>query len=213
MNAVRLRIVAYSDYVCPWCYIALHRVERLQREYPVDVEWRPFELHPETPATGARWLGRLGAERRVRAYTGNILTLADESDIPMAMPEMIANSHKALEAGEFAKEHGGFEALHAALFRAYFADARDIGDVDVICDVARACGVQDQHLREALTEERYAARVDQSTAEAHAAEIFSAPTFVFSGGFRLTGAQDYAVFENVTRRLLDRIASGVIVVD
>ena len=212
-HAARLRIVAWSDYVCPWCYIALERIERLQREYPVDVDWRSFELHPETPVTGARWLGRLGSEARIRAYTGNILHLAEDSDIPMAMPEVIVNSHKALEAGEFAREHGGFEALHHALFRAYFAEARDIGDVDVICDLARTCGVDDQRLRQALVDETYRARVDASTAAAHADEIYSAPTFVFTGGFRLTGAQDYAVFENVTRRLLDRIASGVIAAD
>ncbi|MEX2225934.1 MAG: DsbA family protein [Dehalococcoidia bacterium] len=41
----RLEIIAYSDYVCPWCYIGLHRIEQLQREFPVDVTWRPFELH------------------------------------------------------------------------------------------------------------------------------------------------------------------------
>ena len=165
-GAVRLKIVAYSDYVCPWCYIALHRIERLQAEYPVDVEWRPFELHPETPKSGAHWLGRLGSERRISAYTNNILMLAHDSDIPMAMPEVIANSHLALEASEYARESGGFEALHHALFAAYFDEGRNISDIDVICDVARACGVDDQGLRQALTDETYAARVDASTAAA-----------------------------------------------
>ena len=209
-TSVRLKITAYSDYVCPWCYIGLHRVEELQRAYPVDVEWRPFELHPETPKSGAHWLGRLGSERRIAAYTNNILMLAHDSDIPMAMPEIIANSHLALEASEFAREHGGFDALHHALFSAYFDHGRNIGEIDVVCDVARACGVDDQRLRQALVDETYAARVDASTEAARNDEILSAPTFVFTGGFRLTGAQDYAVFENVTKRLLARIASGAL---
>lgn len=200
----RLRIVAYSDYVCPWCYIGLHRIERLQRDFPVDVEWRPFELHPETPKDGADMRGRLGSETRARAYAGNILNLANASGIVMRMPHVVSNSHLALEAAEFAREHGGFEAYHRALFVAYFERGRDIGDAEVLCEIAREAGVDDQQLRSALAEETYAAAVDRSTEEARADEILSTPTFIYEGGFRLTGAQDDAVFASITSRLLAR---------
>jgi len=208
VDLTRLAIVAYSDYVCPWCYIGLHRIEQLRREYPVDVEWRPFELHPETPRTGADLRGRLGNAARVRAYVGNIAGLAAESGIAMRMPEVVSNSHLALEAAEFAREAGGFEAYHRALFRAYFEEGRDIGDADVLCDVARGCGVDDQGLRRALAEETYRERIDRVTEEARADEILSTPTFIFTGGFRLVGAQDYAVFASVTGRLLARMSGG-----
>lgn len=205
------RIVAYSDYVCPWCYIGHRRIERLRREFPVEVEWRPFELHPETPRTGAHLTGRLGNGARVRAYMDNIIGLARESDIAMRMPVVVANSHRALEAAEFARDHGGLAAMHDALFRAYFEEARDIGDIDELCAIARACGVDDQGLRQALSDETYAARIDEITAAAREDEILSTPTFVFPGGFRLVGGQDYEVFASVTRRIMDRIASGAIV--
>lgn len=204
------RIVAYSDYVCPWCYIGFRRIEQLQREFAVEVEWRPFELHPETPTTGARLDGRLGSATRARAYEQNILGIARDSDIAMRMPAVISNSHRALEAAEFAREHGGFHEMHAALFAAYFEQAQDIGDVDVLCDVARTSGVDDQRLRQALADETYAARVDELTDAARRDEILSTPTFVFPGGFRLIGGQEYAVFQSVTRRLIERIAAGVI---
>ncbi len=202
-----MRIVAYSDYVCPWCYIGLQRVERLQAELPVDVEWRPFELHPETPRTGADLRGRLGNSERVRAYTRNIIALADDVGLPMRMPPVVANSHRALEAAEFAREHADaatFAAYHRALFRAYFEELRNIGDADVLCEIARGCGVDDQGLRQALADDRYAETVDRITREARDDEVLSTPTFVYEGGFRLTGAQDYNVFESITRRLLER---------
>jgi predicted DsbA family dithiol-disulfide isomerase len=208
--AAPLRIIAYSDYVCPWCYIGFRRIEQLEREFAVDVEWRPFELHPETPKTGARLDGRLGSAARARAYADNILGIARDSGIAMKMPAVISNSHRALEAAEFAREHGGFDAMHAALFAAYFEESRDIGDADVLCEIARASGVDDQRLRQALADETYAARVDELTEAARRDEIMSTPTFIFPGGFRLIGGQDYAVFQSVTRRLIERIASGVI---
>lgn len=199
-----LAVTAYSDYVCPWCYIALERIERLQRELPVAVEWRPFELHPETPRSGADLRGRLGSSERARAYRENILQLAAASGIEMRMPLVVANAHRALEAAEFAREHGGFAAYHRALFAAYFRDGRDLNDIEILCEVGRTAGVDDRGLRQALAEERYAAAVDACTAEARALGVVSTPTFVFEGGFQLVGAQDYAVFESITRRLLAR---------
>jgi predicted DsbA family dithiol-disulfide isomerase len=95
----------------------------------------------------------------------------------MRMPMVVANSHLALEAAEFAREHGGFEPFHRALFHAYFEDARDIADADVLCDIARTCGVDDQGLRQALADGGYAAAVDHTTAEAREAEVLSTPTF------------------------------------
>jgi predicted DsbA family dithiol-disulfide isomerase len=200
-----LKIVAYSDYVCPWCYIGHERIVRLQAEFDVDVEWRPFELHPETPRTGAVLAGRLGSAARARAYADNILHLADDSGLAMRMPAVVANSHLALEAGEYAREHGGFDALHPALFRAYFAQGRDIGDVEVLCEVAREAGVADQGLRQALADGTYHDRIDEVTEAARADEVVSTPTFIYSGGFRLVGAQDYDVFRSVTRRLIERM--------
>jgi predicted DsbA family dithiol-disulfide isomerase len=206
MERGRLTIIAYSDYVCPWCYIGLLRVDRLQQEHPVEVEWRPFELHPETPRDGAQLAGRLGSSARAAAYANNILNLARESGLAMRMPAVVANSHLALEAGEFAHEHGGFEAYRRALFRAYFEEARDIGNSEVLCEVARACGVDDQGLRQALVDSTYAEQVDQITEPARANEIVSTPTFIFEGGFRLVGGQDYDVFASVTSRLLGRLS-------
>src|SRR5947209_503567 len=49
-----------------------------------------------------------------------------------------------------------------------------------------------------------AATIDRLTDEARNDEVFSTPTFIFSGGFRLVGAQEYAVFASVTQRLIER---------
>src|SRR5437868_5631836 len=88
----RLENVAYSDYVCPWCYIGHLRIERLRHEFPIDVRWWPFELHPETPRSGAQLEGRLGGEARARAYRENIATLAADDGVRISMPPLIANS-------------------------------------------------------------------------------------------------------------------------
>jgi predicted DsbA family dithiol-disulfide isomerase len=64
--------------------------------------------------------------------------------------------------------------------------------------------VDDQRLRQARADETYARFIDEATAAAREDEVLSTPTFVYEGGFRLVGAQDYAMFESVTSRLLAR---------
>src|SRR4029079_5448893 len=123
---------------------------------------------------------RLGGEARARAYRENIGALAAESGVRMSMPPLIANSHLALEAAEFARETAVFEAFHDVLFRAYFERGLNIGEADILCDSGRKCGVDEQGLRQALSDERYAASIDRLTDEARNDEIFSTPTFVFS---------------------------------
>jgi predicted DsbA family dithiol-disulfide isomerase len=202
--AERLRITAYSDYVCPWCYIGWRRIEALRREFPVDVEWRPFELQPGTPKPGLGVRLAFGDSSRAAAVGRNIEQLAGSSGIAMRMPRLIANSHLALEAAEFVREHGPFEPFHAALFEANFGDGRDIGDAAVLCEIAAAGGIDPVRLREALDDRRYAGAIDRATAVAREDGIVSTPTFVYEGGFRLIGAQDYDVFASITRRILQR---------
>ena len=57
MGQKKLKVIVYSDYICPFCYIGFHRIEKLKEEYNLDVEWEPFELHPETPKKGLKMEG------------------------------------------------------------------------------------------------------------------------------------------------------------
>lgn len=173
------------------------RVERLQQDFEIDVEWRPFELHPELPVEGKE----LGA-RSLAHY--QYMQLATAEGLAFQVPARVPNSHRSLEAAEFAREHRAFTLYHRALFEAYFSNGSDIGDVDVLTELAASCDLDPDGLRDALHSGRYAALVDQRTDEARGWGVTGTPTFVFEAGerrFALVGAQDYAVFESIAHRM------------
>ncbi len=174
------------------------RVEQLQREYPVVVEWRPFELHPETPPEGRP---RGPASGRPNPA----LEMAHAAGIPMVRTSVIANSRPALEAAEFARAAGpdAFDRFHKALFRAYFEQDRNIGDVEVLAEIAAAEGLDADALRRALAERRYAPAVDESVQWAVSRGITSTPFFLFVADrlYGFPGAQEFAAFESVMARL------------
>lgn len=203
-HALRVRIIA--DYICPWCYIGQERVERLARELPIALEPWPYELMPQLPPGGLPRELVLG-RRYPRQYYERLREQARQEGIPMEVPERLYNTHLAHEAALFAEaESKGWE-LHRALYRAYWAEARDIGDRDVLCRLAEECGLDADSLDRALAEGRYREEVDRRQAWARGQGIAGVPTFIFGDGlFALVGAQEYGVFQDVARRLLARLA-------
>ncbi len=202
MSDAHVRVTVVSDYICPWCYVGAARIERLEREFEVDVEWRPYELHPEIPPEGIERGARPSSPQRTAMYE-HLSELAREAGLPFARARRVPNSHRALEAAEFARAQGAFEPYHRALFDAYFGQGRDIGDVEVLADLAAACDLDGAALRQALASKRYASRVDELTEDARRAGVTGTPTVIFEAGdrrFPIVGAQDYQVFQHIATR-------------
>jgi predicted DsbA family dithiol-disulfide isomerase len=55
------RILVWSDYIWPFCYVGLERAAWLERQFGAEIEWRPFQLHPEYPPEGSRGRSSSGA--------------------------------------------------------------------------------------------------------------------------------------------------------
>ena len=124
-----VRLVVHSDYLCPWCYVAAWRLERVAAEDgDVELAWRSFLLRPRpAPRDRAAFL----------RYTRSWLRPASEPDAPALRPwpqdaAAGAPSHSlpphraARAAARLGPE--AFARLHGRLFRAYFEQARDVTD-------------------------------------------------------------------------------------
>ncbi len=119
---------------------------------------------------------------------------------------LMSNSRLAMEAGEFAKDHGRFDAYHEAVFNAFFTDCLDIGDRKVILDVARSVGLNADKLEAALEAGIYFPRLEDTTDRAKASGITSAPTFVIEGYGIVTGAQSFETFRSILRDMATKTA-------
>ncbi|MHB8472932.1 MAG: DsbA family oxidoreductase [Gammaproteobacteria bacterium] len=184
-----LRVTVFSDYTCAFCYVGYVRLERLRAEYDLKVNWCMIELHPETPESG-RPVSELGysPERWSEMMTA-LQILARDEQIVILPQTYTANTHRALLLAEAAKEAGRdvFYALHRRLFEAYFGEARNLGDVKVLRELAAATGVSDEIVARAWADPQYPARLQQNLMAAQELEITATPTY-FIGERKLTGA-------------------------
>ena len=139
----------------------------------------------------------------VSELSASVRNLADEIGLKMVRPPFTPNSRPALEAAEYAKEKGKFEAFHLALFKAFWEDAKNIGLHDVLREIAESCGLDGTELMRALDEGRYTAVVVKQDAEAHELGVTGIPAYIV-GNYFIEGAQPYSVFQKAMNLLKKR---------
>ncbi len=201
-----MKITVFSDYICPFCYIGLETLRKVRSEVPpFTLEWKGFQIHPEYPATGVpmeRRMAQYGKER-YEALWRKIQALAADIDLDMRRPPLLTNSLPALEATEYAKEHGKDSEFWRAVYRAYFHEGKNIGDIDIVLTIATAVGLDGQKLREHLQAGTYLPRMRSFQQEAQTLGVSGVPTFIV-GPAQIVGAQTPDVFVSVLRRVAER---------
>ena len=156
-----------------------------------------FPLHPETPPEGQS-LESLFAGRGVdlEAMYQRMKGLMDAEGLPYSRRTHTYNSRLAQELAKWAETEPGGLALHDRLYRTYFVDGRNIGDVDVLVELATAVGLSDAEARRVLDERRFKDAVDADWTLSNRSGVTGVPTFV-AGGHQVVGAQPEAVLRQL----------------
>ena len=116
-------------------------------------------------------------------------------------PNVVSNSRTALRLGELAREIGLHGAFHDRVMDAYWAEGRDIGDVDVLRRVSVEVGLLEEDVDAVISSERYLDAVRASTAEAIAIGVTGVPGFLLDQRLLVVGAQPNEVFEQTFAQL------------
>ena len=163
-------------------------------EYGVEVEWKAFVLRPDMPPEG---MARDTKNPRAVESRRRLTEMAGEAGLEIRFKDRMSNSRLALEAAEFARAEDQYDAFHRALFNAYWIERQDIGDREVLLDLAREARLDTAGLERALDEGAYARVVDEAVSNAHQLGISAVPSFVFDDRYLVQGAQPYEVFQHV----------------
>jgi predicted DsbA family dithiol-disulfide isomerase len=176
------------------------RIEKLKAEHNVKVEWVHFPLHPDTPAEG-RSLADLFAGRNVdrKAMHAQMKARMEAEGLPYGERTMTYNSRLAQELGKWADTQPGGEALHDALFRAYFVEARDISKPAVLLEIAEKVGLSADGARDVLEKRTFKEAVDRDWELSRRYGVTGVPTFVI-GRHGVVGAQPYEVLERLVQQ-------------
>lgn len=200
-----LKIVMFSDYICPFCYIGFETVRRLKPEFDFELEWRGFQIHPDWPAEGlvADQARPAGDSDSRRALWERISAMAETVGFSMRPPAVLTNSRAALAATEFARESGRDEALEERIYRAYFSEGLNIGDPAVVVRLGSEAGLESGEVADAIKSPKYELRLKNNALAANQRGVNGVPTF-FIGEYPLVGAQSPDAMRSILKRAAER---------
>lgn len=163
------------------------------------MDWIPFELHPEIPPEGMEMPQSL--RDKFGGMNDILKTQAREAGYPYVTPEIIPNSRKALEATEYAREQGKLHEFHKAMFHKFYGEGKDMGNWEIIGEVADEVGLDIQSMKEAVESGKYKLVVNKHKMKAVEMGARGVPLFIFNNELVIMGLQPYETFQEVMDRL------------
>lgn len=193
---VKLDII--SDPICPWCYIGktlLDQAMAQRPDHPFEIEWHPFQLNPDMPAEGMDRRDYLetkfgGKEGAIRAYAP-VLERAEAAGltIDFAAIKRTPNTLDAHRLLHWAGIEGCQDRMAMALFQAYFNEGRDIGDTEVLADLADSLSLDGAMIQRLLATESDRDAIRARDTQFRQMGITGVPTFIVGGQHAVPGCQ------------------------
>lgn len=206
-----MQIDIVSDTVCPWCFIGKRRLTRalaMRPDVPVEVFWRPYRLDPTIPREGvdrrAYLKAKFGDGPRTAAMGDAIRNEGAGEGIDFAF-DRIAKTPNTLDSHRLIRWAGGAgvqDDLVERLFKAYFIDGRDIGDAQVLTDIAAEAGMDANLVSELLAKDADLAAVEREAGMANQMGISGVPTFIFDSKFMISGAREPEILARIIDKAL-----------
>ncbi len=166
----------------------------MQKDYNVEVEWKAFELRPDTPPEG---IPRPFKPEESNELRGHMKDAAEEAGlVNMRRQPVTPYCRPSMEAAVYAKDMGKFDAYHKATFKAFWDESKNIGDSEVLKGVFEECGLDWEEYNTPENHSEYDHRVEAELAEARMYGITGIPAFIIDK-YLVVGAQPYEVFQQV----------------
>ncbi|MET4476731.1 DsbA family oxidoreductase [Bradyrhizobium sp. F1.13.3] len=194
-----LQIEIVSDAICPWCYVAKRNLDaavaELRTSFSVDVKWRPFELSPDMPKNGldrkeyrSAKFGSWEKSQRLDAHVAEAGKAAG-LDFHHERMERTPNTFDAHRLIWLAEREGVQDTVVEGLFAGYFTEGRDVGDREVLTQIAGRAGLDRAKVMAFLEGDDGRDEVRLMAATAYASGFTGVPTILVNGNALFSGAR------------------------
>jgi len=207
-----MKVEIWSDVVCPFCYIGKRKFEKalegFEAKDKVAIEWRSFQLDPDMEYVAGQSVHEYLSKRKGTsavegkrmndAMTAMAKEVGLEYNFDKAIVNNTFNAHRLLH---FAKEKGLQNEMKERLFRAYYTEGKNVGDIDTLALLGEEVGLQAEEIRTVLQSEKYAQDVLLDQYKAQQIGANGVPFYVFNNKYAVSGAQPSEVFAQVLEKV------------
>ena len=208
----KLKIDIVSDVVCPWCVIGFINLQKaikeLKDQIEFEINWKPYELHPEIPQNG--YDKKLYLQQKFGDLSGRQSPYKQIEEIGYSLgfefnfskTERIPNTFNAHRLLWKAKREGLQTELSEALFKAYFTDGRDVGSVEVLSDIANEVGMDKEKSKKFLLSKEGGQETADEEMSFIEKSIGAVPTYFINNKYIIQGGQEPETFVSFLNKIL-----------
>lgn len=213
-----IRLDIFSDPVCPWCMIGKANLDRAlaaHPEHPFAIEWHPFQLNPDMAPEGVARAGYLqdkfGSREKVVQVHLALEAAAQKAGVTFdfAAIDRIPNTLNAHRLIHWAGLEGLQTAMVSRLFRAYWREGRDIGDLSVLAALAGEVGMDASAIARLLATDADAGDITARDQDARRRGVTAVPTFLIAQHYVVSGAQPPEVWGRVIDELVTQAKTEI----
>ena len=201
-----IRLDIFSDPICPWCFIGKHNLFVALSGVDKDlfsIEWHPFQLNPDMPEGGMDRRAYLetkfgGKEGAVQAYLP-VVEHAKSAGLAISFEAITKtpNTLKALCLIHWAKLEGCQAEIVQALFEAYFYHGKDIGETEILVNIAAEAGMDTDMVKRLFASGQDKLEIQERDASARDMGVRAVPTFIVAGQHVVSGSQSVEMWQSV----------------
>ena len=208
----KLKIDIVSDVVCPWCVIGFKNLQKamaeLQKEIEFEINWKPYELHPEIPENG--YDKKLYMKQKFGDQTGNFSPYKQIEELGKGLgfefnfskSERIPNTFRAHRLLWKAREFDLQSELSEALFEAYFTEGKDIGSIDILSEIASNLGMNKEKTTKFLESKEGGQETADEEMNFIEKSIGAVPTYFINDKYIIQGGQEPSTFISFLNKIL-----------
>lgn len=202
-----MKIDIVGDTICPWCFVGKRRLELALKSRPqpdLTLTWRPYQLNPTMPSEGVErksyLVSKFGDLQHAERINNRLRIVGKEVGINFRFNEIVltpntVNSHRLIQ---FAKAHDAKEIeVVEEIYKAYFQKSKNIGDSNVLSDIAVKAGLDAQKIKNYLLSDDDRTYILEQDTAIRRDGITSAPCFIIEGKYVVSGAQSPEIFHQI----------------
>ncbi|MFL2935236.1 MAG: 2-hydroxychromene-2-carboxylate isomerase [Myxococcota bacterium] len=186
-----MKLEFFFDYGSPYSYLADTRLTGLQTRTDCEVEYRPMLLGGIFKATGNRSPAEETVVPKLQYQSTELKRWVDHYGVSFASnPFFPINTLQLMRVAHAAQADGVFQAFHEVVFKAMWAQEKNLGDPEVLVPVLEEAGLDGGALLAMASKPEVKKSLMDTSQEAVARGAFGAPTFfvgeaMFFGNDRL----------------------------
>ena len=212
MTQDKMKVEVWTDIMCPYCYLGKIHYEKALRQFAhadeIELEWKAFQLNPDLPDKGKGYpvtdylINSVGyPEEGSKSMFESLKKLADEAGVKFNLQNAIAaNTHDAHRLIKLASKRGLDSAVLMKLSKAYFEEAKDYSDWNLLISIGKEVGLEEDEITTMLESDEYSYEIKQDIQEAGNLGFDTVPTFLMDRRQAIVGSEPVELFLKVLNK-------------